>query len=257
MSTTIYWFSGTGNSLYVAKRLADELGDASETPVRYPMASGVPPESVGGKGDKIGFVFPSYYSNLPRIVRAFAEKLKVNDGTYIFAVVTMGGLGQGSIAILDSVLKEKNLRLDYGRGILMNGNYIINYNPADGTKAKKMLIKIDKKISEISSQINAGVQSVKKINFSANNLYKNIEALDSHYYAEDSCTACGQCVKICPVGNIRMENNKPHWLHHCEHCVTCISWCPAHAIQYGDKTKDRRRYHNPEITVAELLKIHQ
>ena len=249
MSTIIYWFSGTGNSLYAAKRLADELGDTS----LYHMALDVPAEAVGGSEEKIGFVFPSYYSNLPRVVRSFIEKLKIKDGTYLFALVTMGGLGLGSVAALESCLKQKKLRLDYGRGILMPANYLVMYNPADKTKAEHRLEKVNKKIRRISLQIKATVSSVKKIPFTANNLYKDIEALDSQFYAEDSCTACGQCVKICPVQNIKMDNKKPRWLHRCEHCVACISWCPAQAIQYGEKTKARRRYHNPKITVNEIM----
>jgi len=248
MSTIIYWFSGTGNSLYAAKCLASELGGAS----LYPMTADVPSGAVGGSGERIGFVFPSYYSNLPRIVRSFIEKLDIRDGTYLFGLVTMGGLGLGSVAALESALKQKNLRLDYGRGILMPANYIVMYNPADGSKAGNRLDKISKKFSKIALSIKAGARSVKKIQFTANNLYKNIEALDSQFFAEDSCTGCAQCAKICPAGNIVMENNKPRWLHHCEHCVACISWCPVQAIQYGEKTKARRRYHNPKIEVKEI-----
>ena len=250
MATTIFWFSGTGNSLYVAKCLAQELGDTR----LCPMAAGVPAGELGGKGEKIGFVFPSYYSHLPRIVKSFVEKLSIREGTYLFMVVTMGGLGQGSVNELESVLKQKNLRLSYGRGILMNGNYVINYNPADKTKTKKMLEKTNVKIKQISAQIKAEHCLIKKIRFSAANLYKDIEKLDAQFFAEDTCTACAQCSRICPVGNIKMENNKPKWQHHCQHCVTCISWCPVQAIQYGEKTKARRRYRNPEISVKELLR---
>jgi len=248
MATTIYWFSGTGNSLYAAKCLAGCLEDSSLCSI----AQGVPPDAVGGSGEKIGFVFPSYYSNLPRIVRSFVERLNIREGTYLFALVTMGGLGQGSVATLDSVLKRKKLRLDFGRGILMSANYIINYNPADYTKIEKMLEKTNDKIKQMSLQIKAGERSVRKLIFSANNLYKNIEALDTSFTVEDTCISCGQCVEICPVANIKMENNKPCRLHHCEHCVSCINWCPVKAIQYGDKTKNRRRYHNPKISVKEL-----
>ena len=250
MSTVIFWFSGTGNSLYAAKRIAEELGDAS----LHPMAAGVPSEAVGGEGEKIGFVFPSYFCNLPRIVRSFVEKLTIKNGTYLFTIVTMGGLGQGSVGKLESVLKQKNLRLDYGRVIHMPPDYVISYNPADKTKAGKTLDKANKKIHQISLEINAKARIVKKLKFAANNLYKNIESLDAAFFAEDSCTACGQCAKLCPVGNIKIDNGKPKWLHRCEHCVACISWCPSQAIQYGEKTKTRRRYQNPKISVKDMLR---
>jgi Pyruvate/2-oxoacid:ferredoxin oxidoreductase delta subunit len=246
MSATIYWFSGTGNSLYAAKCLADGLGGA----LLYPMSSGVPTGAAGG--EKTGFVFPSYYGNLPRIVRSFVEKLEVKPESYIFAVVTMGALGQGSIAALESVLMKKNLHLDYGVGIIMPANYVIKYNPANKAKVEGRLDRVAKKIGAISSQIAAGVQSVKKLKITTGNLYKNIEALDADFFVEDSCTACGQCAKLCPVGNIRIDGGKPVWLRHCEHCVACINWCPAQAIQHGTETKTRRRYQNPRITVNEM-----
>ena len=246
--TTIFWFSGTGNSLYSAKQLAANLDNA----VLYPMKSGVPQKAVGGNGDRIGFVFPSYYCNLPRYVRYFAEKIEIAPGTFIFAIVTMGGLGQGAVSELEKILAGKNLKLDYGKGILMNGNYVMNYNPADPEKFKPKLQKISAKLKNFSQDIIAGKRIIKKIKLTASNLYKNTESLDVAYHAEDSCTKCGQCVNLCPVKNIKLEN-KPVWLHHCEHCVACISWCPKKAIQYGDSTKTRRRYRNPEISASELI----
>ena len=247
----IFWFSGTGNSLYAAKRLSAGLDDMA----LYPISSGVPSKQVGGAGEKIGFVFPSYYGNLPRIVRGFVEKLNVDPDTYIFAVVTMGGLGQFSVAALEAALNAKGLRLDYGRGIGMPANYVLNYNPADTEKSGAKLSKADKRLSIAASDIASGVKSVRKINFTANNLYRNIESLDARFSAEESCTGCGQCAKICPVSNIRMDNGKPRWLGHCEHCVACISWCPTRAIQYTNRTQKRRRYRNPEIKVNELLTV--
>jgi ferredoxin len=247
--SAIFWFSGTGNSLHAAKRLAAGL---NEMPL-HPMSLGVPPEAVGGDGEKIGFVFPSYYGNLPRAVRAFVEKLEVRPGTYLFAVVTMGALGQGSVAALRSALKQKNLRLDYGRGVHMPPNYIMRYNPADPSKSEGTLDKSARRIARIASEIAAGKKSVRAFRFTANNLYKNIDSLDAQFFAEDTCIACGQCERICPVGNIRMNESKPGWSHHCEHCVACISWCPVQAIQYGDRTKERRRYRNPKVAVDEML----
>ncbi|MCL2678159.1 MAG: EFR1 family ferrodoxin, partial [Clostridiales bacterium] len=129
-SSCIFWFSGTGNSLYAAKTLSDAL--------KMPLAritGEAPPRAVGGRGKKVGFVFPSYYGNLPRAVRAFAQKLQIRPDTYIFAIVTMGGAGQGSLGALKKVLKAKGLRLNFGRGVHMPPNYVLAYNPADAQKS--------------------------------------------------------------------------------------------------------------------------
>lgn len=246
----IFWFSGTGNSLYAAKRLSAELSDL---PLAQ-MADGAAFGSVGGEGAKIGFVFPSYYGNLPRTVRAFVEKLDIRPGTYLFAIVTMGGVGQGAVAALDKALIEKGLRLSYGRGLMMPANYVIKYNPADPDKGAKAMDKADNRLHKFAAEIAVATQKVKTLPITANNLYKNIEALDEMFTVSDKCTSCGLCERICLVKNIRLENGQPEWLHHCEHCVACISWCPVRAIEYGDRTQSRRRYRNLRIQPDELMR---
>jgi len=249
-SSCIYWFSGTGNSLYAAKRLSAEL---EELPL-VKMSDGVPYGTVGGKNVKIGFVFPSYFGNLPRAVRAFIEKLEIEPETYLFAVVTMGAVGQGSLAALNSALKAKGCKLNYGRGIRMPANYVIKYNPADSDKSVSKIDKTDKRLSKFAAEIKMKTQSVKKLPMTFNTLYKNIESLDDAFIVTENCTSCGLCEKICPVNNIRLVNDTPEWLHRCEHCVACISWCPAQAIEYGNRTQSRRRYCNSQIQVAELMR---
>jgi ferredoxin len=249
-TSLIYWFSGTGNSLYAAKKLSVVLGDIPLVRI----TDEPPTEPVGGIGAKIGFVFPSYYGNLPRAVRAFVEKLEIKPDTYIFAIVTMGApFGLGSVAAIDKTLNAKGLKLNYGRGVVMPANYVISYNPADTRKSGKRLDKTDKRIQEFASHIKIKEQSLKTLPITANNLYKNIESLDAAFTVNGNCTGCGLCERICPVRNIRLENSKPQWLNRCEHCVACISWCPSKAIEYGSKTQSRRRYRNLRIKAEELM----
>jgi ferredoxin len=247
-NSCIFWFSGTGNSLHAAKRLSGELGG-----IPLAQITDEPPaDAVGGEGTKIGFVFPSYFGNMPRAVRAFVEKIDIKPDTYIFCAVTMGAVGQGSVGALKNALKAKGLRLNYGRGIVMPANYVLMYNPADPEKSEGKIEKAEKKISGMAAGISSGKQSVRTLPVTAKNLYKNIGSLDAEFKAGDGCTGCGLCEKICPVKNIRLENGRPEWLHHCEHCMGCISWCPAKAIDYGSRTQSRNRYCNPKIKADEM-----
>ena len=245
----IFWFSGTGNSLYAAKRLSEDLGGIGLEQI----TGEAPTQAVGGNGAKVGFVFPSYYCNLPRAVHHFVEKLEINPETYIFAIVTMGGPGQGSVAAMKKALAARGLRLDYGRGIKMPANNVLAYNPADPGKGAATRGKTDEQLRAIATEIMAGKRLIKSLPIILRNHFKNIEKLDVPFMVNENCTSCSLCEKICPVKNIRLEDGKPQWLRHCEICVACISWCPTMAINYGQKTKTRRRYRNPAIKVEELL----
>ena len=245
----IFWFSGTGNSLYAAKLISAGLDNMA----LYSMRSGVPKDQVGGEGEMIGFVYPSYYGNLPRIVRSFADKIRIKEGTYIFGLVTMGGLGFGSVAALGSLLKKKGLHLDYGKGIRMPANYVMNYNPADPSKSDNILDVKTKKIQKIANEISTRRKAVQNFKFTANNLYRDVESLDVRFISEDSCTGCGICAEICSVNNIQINDGRPTWRHHCEHCCACISWCPEKAIQYGNITNNRRRYTNPRVGFNDMI----
>ena len=63
------------------------------------------------------------------------------------------------------------------------------------------------------------------------------------FYATDDCVSCGKCVKLCPLNNVKLINGKPVWSGNCTHCMACICYCPVEAIEYGNKSKNKPRYH--------------
>ena len=80
-----------------------------------------------------------------------------------------------------------------------------------------------------------------------------IPKMDKSFYADEKCTSCGICQRICPADNIVMTGGRPAWNHRCEQCFACLHWCPEESIQFGKKTADRKRYHHPEISLADML----
>ena len=69
---------------------------------------------------------------------------------------------------------------------------------------------------------------------------------DKAFAASDACTSCGLCAARCPLNNIALEGGRPVWKGTCTHCMACIGGCPAEAIEYGEKSKGRRRYYLKE-----------
>lgn len=43
------------------------------------------------------------------------------------------------------------------------------------------------------------------------------------------CNGCGTCADLCPVGNIKMDE-QPVTGDNCQYCMRCVSFCPREAI---------------------------
>ncbi len=144
----------------------------------------------------------------------------------------------------------------------MPGNYTPMYGAIPVEKQQKNFAQESKMIKEIAETIRAN----KNAAISANNplvnalfnfIYKHgslkIPEGDKAFWVDEKCNSCGVCEKTCPVRNIKMTDGKPVWLHHCEQCVACRQWCPQEAIQVGKKTAARKRYHQPDIQVQDIM----
>jgi MinD superfamily P-loop ATPase len=81
-----------------------------------------------------------------------------------------------------------------------------------------------------------------------------VKHMDEGFSVNEKCIRCGICSSVCPVYNITNENDgKPAFNHDCEQCFACVAWCPVQAIDFRKSTVDRRRYHNSEISVDEMI----
>ena len=80
--TMIYYFSGTGNSHYVAEVLSKSLQDTIQS---IESAQSIQQDKI------IGIVTPVYFFGLPDIVKDFLERLSVSSKSYLYLVVTYGG----------------------------------------------------------------------------------------------------------------------------------------------------------------------
>ncbi len=256
MKTTIFYFTGTGNSLKIAKDIASHLGDTALVPVRKAIK-----ETVDLSADRIGLVFPVYMWGMPSIITEFSGKMKTGKEKYVFAVVTYGGMPGATLLYLSRALKKQGARLSAGFGIKMPGNYIPMYGAKSEEKQKKEFEKAEEKVQRIVDIIQKGDSRKPEtsgflVNTLSSVMYKfsmpHIHKMDKSFTVLEKCTSCGICYNICPVENITIENGKPVWQGKCEQCMSCIQFCPVEAIQYGKKTEGRKRYHHPEITLSEM-----
>ena len=119
MKKSIYYFSGTGNSFFVAKSLANQMKAALKPIEAYESLDKIDLES-----EIIGLVFPVYHQGLPLIVKRFVKKIQNFGGHYIFAVCTYGNSPCLSLEYLDTLLKKRNAYLSGGFSVQMPYNYL-------------------------------------------------------------------------------------------------------------------------------------
>lgn len=239
----IYYFSGTGNSRFVALKLASALGDRA-VDIAQVLRNGLPADA---SGDMTGFVFPVFYSGLPEMVKRFASMPEVRKslGTYIYCIITVGA----DAAAADKMLaKALDRRVDYSNSVIMPDNYVLLYDPCVKERAIKKLNRADKRIEEFAADIakhktrlSSGIKPA--LLTAVMYPFYNPFRITKKFYADGSCTGCGLCARVCPDGAIEMKDGKPVWVKKkCQHCTACINRCPAKALQFGKKTASRGRY---------------
>lgn len=260
MNTEIFCFTGTGNSLWVARTLANRLRNTKVVPIRRTQS----PIKVAA--DAVGIVFPVHIWGLPGRVIDFVQRLEPDDAKYYFAVAVNAGQVAATLLQLRKLLISRGIRLACGFEITLASNYIPWGGPGPEEKINyrisQAVIKIEKIAESITGQKNYPPEKGPwwhniLLSWFYKMSFPHIAAMDGKFWVDGHCHACGICVKICPNHNIQLQEHKPVWLHHCEQCLACLQWCPKSAIQYGSKTPQYHRYHHPEIKTQDILDIYQ
>jgi len=256
MDNIIYFYTGTGNSLYAARYFAEYLGAAE----LHPMING--PREPAAK--RVGLVFPVHMWGIPGAVLEFIEKLKPEPDVFYFAAAVNAGEVSRTLIQLKEVLAKKGIKLSAGFDIAMPSNYIPWGGPGTADEVKNILIKADYRLKEAAEYLKSGASGRidkgplwQRIVYTwlYKSAFKWVNYMDKSFWVDDKCNGCAVCEKICPAANITMENDRPKWNKKCQQCLACIQWCPKEAIQYGKKTPMYERYHNPSVKTAEMIKI--
>jgi ferredoxin/flavodoxin len=285
----IYYFSGTGNSLAVARAIAARMGGAA-VPI---------PEVIGGlkiatPADTIGVVFPTYLAPLygvPLVVDAFFRRLEKLRSKYLFAVCTCG-----AYEIVNAVPTLKNLaKLIRSLGGKLSAEYSVRL-PMNNLCYDHIPVPIEKRTEVIIGNSGAAIDDISNrvltrkpgrhhflralLNFVMTPLYAtmrkaclaSLKALarepancnlgfrelmpltDRSIRGDDNCNGCAICARVCPVHNIQIIEHVPVWQHRCEMCFACDEWCSRSAVHHWGRPNGAK-YHHPAVKIKNMYLV--
>ena len=244
----ILCYSGTGNSRYIAHRIADALGDGLLSMNDRIKAGDTSPIEVN---ERLIIVTPTYAWRIPRIVRDWLTKTEFPGAKRAWFVMNCGSEIGNAAKYNRTLCREKQLNYMGTAQIIMPENYIAMFDAPQAEEARQIVDRAEPGIDRAATAI-AENQAFPP---PRDNLYDRFMSgpVNPIFYAfcvkakaftvSDACIGCGKCAALCPTNNITIQNGKPVWGGDCTHCMACICYCPAEAIEYGKKSLGKPRYH--------------
>ncbi len=242
--------------MWTARLLAEECGNTELIPMAHVQ------QPLELESEAVGLVFPVHMWGVPHRVIEFLKMLPADNGKYYFALAVNAGQVAATLLQLGKLMAKKGLTLSSGFDITLPSNYIPWGGPGPKDKQRERFSHVQEKIKSIAPLVaNREERSLEKgplwQNILFTGFYKmafnQVPTMDKGFWVDDRCDGCGICQKVCPAGNIEIQQGKPSWNHNCEQCLACIQWCPKTAIQYGKKTPAYERYHHPDIQLKDII----
>lgn len=251
----LFYFTATGNSLYVAKQLESD-------PISIPQE--LRKTNRNYQADSIGIVCPLFEFEIPKLVKDFIRESVFETG-YFYLVITYGchhgGVAERTQAWLESVGRKA----DYVNTIIMHDNALIVFD-MDQQRSIEDGKQVDAHIAAIRADIDARKTYVQEPAAEETDFYLHFTEWIRKtgpmytfplYQVTDSCVGCGTCARVCPRGCVRLEQGKPVYNYdQCANCMACIQACPTKAIRFATVKEPNpgARYRNPHIALSEIIR---
>lgn len=255
----IFYFSATGNSLYAAKKLAEQEQTECISIAEVINSTKGCYVVQAKENEVIGFVIPVYFNGLPTIVSDFLSKIHFANihEHYLFLVQTYGVMTGNAASLFQKELNQHGLRLSASYSLCTIDSYLPMFDLPEEKEFTAILQKTEEQLAQICASVGQRRKLRKWIRkgsigsaFITGIMQRSYRSRrkTSIFTVGTDCTGCGLCERVCPCGTIRIANHKPVWLKEtCTLCLGCVHRCPTGAIEYGDKTKGKTRYTNQNI----------
>ena len=261
----IFYFTGTGNCLYIARQLAGADTELLSIPQMVKQGK------YEFEADEIGIVYPIYGHMPPYMVRQFIQQAQLRAG-YKFAVLTYGARKCDAVEIWDRISRKAGNAFDYIATIIMVDNWLPNFDMNEQIKMDKH---IPENLQKITADINGQRHWHEPVTEEERQMHRGflaVSGLDPEvgflmksekcFTVTDTCIDCGICTYVCPRGNYELTPEGVKMSGDCEFCFACIQNCPQRAIQFrksedgsfpnGTEVNPNARYRNEHISLMDL-----
>lgn len=260
---SLYFFSGTGNTLWVSKIFAGEMRKYGAETKIFPLPC-PPPDDIG-EDTVLAVAFPVYSQTAPPFVCDWLRNLpETRKGTPVIMITTLAGMSGLVKGPFHYLLKRKGYKPLAVREFIMPPNFIHQNSNEDKNskimeKAKPAIAKFAKDVAEGNAKWPWRPSFLIFFQFLTEKIFRHCGSgwLGRGFKADKGkCTRCGLCMQLCPVDNITPGNEDfPVWGNKCQQCLRCINYCPTDAIDNG---RMRFLYHPvykcPGIEASDLIK---
>lgn len=246
----IVYFSATGNTSFVAKTLAKLLEDEACDLCPRMRANDF---SEMKCGKTLIVCSPVHVSGLPKFVADYLRRASFLEVQEAYGILTDAGYSGIAGRELATILQGKGMRFKGFAEFMLPGIHItsITNRIIDTQEIERRIRTTSERLPDVARAIREGETLTGRrsllpevaLTKALMPALRFVGLRTRRFWVGDQCISCGLCEQVCPVVAITMRAGKPTWnMSHCAHCMACIHNCPKAAIEYGDVTKDKRRY---------------
>jgi len=230
----LYYFSGTGNTLLVTRKMAETF-EKKGIRVNLRKIEKENPKSVSPE-DTLGLAFPVACQGTYPFIWDFIKSLPQKPGVGVFMVDTLAKFSGGVVGPIKKILEKKGYEAIGAEEIIMPSNRALSsgdygHNDEKIREGLKNAEKYAESLIEGKAKwgrapVLSDLMSKISLSAAAWNLMKKMLDLKLD---KTKCVKCGQCLRLCPVNNIKM-NDFPEFGDKCVSCLRCVAFCPKGAI---------------------------
>ena len=262
MRNRIFYFTGSGNSLAIARSLAAGLGETEVLPIAKSLEG-----FAGTTEERVGIVSPVYSWGPPRMVAEFLKRLRTEPSQYVFALSHCASTYGATLRRIGRSLRSSGSRLNAGF-VVRHDIHVLQ--PGDDEiwviRLAKRLNKVvprafserqDELLHAITSKVDHEIEVRNWTSAAFGQLMHpgamlGFKRQGEGFTANDACVSCGICTRVCPRKNIYLVDGRPTWRQDCEACNACILWCPKTAIRLRGHAPTEPRHH-PAVKLPDML----